>query len=240
MRTEMPIYLRVADDLARDIAHAAAGTALPSETELARERGVHRQTARAALEELERRYLVRRAHGRRSLVARRLDYPIGPDTPPSWTETIRRAGATPALRTEFFGVRKPPSWVSERLEAADDTPVLLLKRLRFVDGELAGCANSWIVAGVANGLLERLGGGDSLHLTLESYGLQPKRTWTRAEFVIATPRVAQRLEAHGRPMVLQLSGQTHSARLRTPIEITMSWLRPDVLRVIYEVLSDGS
>ncbi|MBV8281462.1 MAG: GntR family transcriptional regulator [Candidatus Eremiobacteraeota bacterium] len=126
MRADTPIYLQVADDLARDIAHAEAGTALPSETELARERGVHRQTARAALEELERRYLVRREQGRRSLVARRLDYRIGPDTPPSWTETIRRAGATPTLRTESLGPRKPPSWVRERLAVGNDAMLLLL------------------------------------------------------------------------------------------------------------------
>lgn len=234
MRVDTPVYLQVADDLAREIARAAAGTALPSETELARARGVHRQTARAALEELERRYLVRRAHGRRSLVARRLDYRIGPDTPPSWTETIRRAGATPALRTEFFGARKPPSWVRERLAVSNDACVLLLKRRRYVDGELAGCANSWIVGELVPDLQTRLADGDSLHLMLEAYALKPQRSWTHAEFVIASPRVAKRLGDSGRPMVLQLRGQTDSACLTRPIEITISWLRPDVFRVIYE------
>ena len=232
----MPIYLRVADELEDEIAGQPAGTELPSENELARAHRVSRLTARASLEELERRYLVRRTQGRRALVARRVDYVIGPDRSSSWSEGVARGGATPSSVTERLVLRKPPAAVRATLEIGANLSALFLARSRFVDGELAAYAETWLAADLVPMLGERMSPMASLHATLAStYKLAPRRGWTRAEFIFASPPVAEKLGVDGRPLVLRLTGTTISRKAGRTIEFTTAWLRADAFNVVFEM-----
>jgi GntR family transcriptional regulator len=232
----MPIYLQVADQLEAEIARQPPGTVLPSEHELARAHNVSRLTARASLEELERRYLVRRGQGRRTLVSRRIDYIIGPDRSPSWSEGVRLAGGTPSSRTVRLVLRKPSAAVRSVLEIDARANALFLSRARFVDGQLAACADTWLVPSLVPMLAERMAADASLHATLAStYRLAPRRGWTRAELTIAKPAIAKRLELDGRPFVLRLDGTTASGKDGRTIELTTAWLRADVFNVVFEM-----
>ena len=93
MTSAPPTYQVLADELAKEIVAVEPGERLPSEVELAERYSVSRLTARAAVQELERRYLVRRAKGSGTYVAHRVDYVISPRFT-SWTEMVHRAGAT--------------------------------------------------------------------------------------------------------------------------------------------------
>jgi GntR family transcriptional regulator len=231
-----PIYLRVADELEAEIATRPAGSELPSEHELAKTHRISRLTARASLEELERRYLVRRTQGKRTLVARRFDYIIGPDRSPSWSAGVKQAGATPRSETERLQLRKPPAAVRAALALDVRTSALFLSRSRFVDGELAACADTWLAADLVPMLAERMAPDASLHETLANvYRLAPRRGWTRAEFIFAPSAVAQRLGVEGRPLVLRLTGTTTSHKAGRTIELTTSWLRADVFNVVFEL-----
>lgn len=97
MSSQPPAYLAVADDLARSLAHTQPGARLPSENELAASYGLHRQTARAVLQELERRHLVRRVQGRGTFAATLIDYHVAPGAVPSFTATVAGSGAVPRL-----------------------------------------------------------------------------------------------------------------------------------------------
>ena len=59
-----PRYQTIANLLEQELALLEPGTQVASEHELAKRFGMNRLTAKAALEELERRYLVRRSKGR--------------------------------------------------------------------------------------------------------------------------------------------------------------------------------
>jgi GntR family transcriptional regulator len=233
---QQPTYLTLADEIEAGVARRPAGTALPSEHELARERGVNRLTARAALDELERRHLVRRSQGRGTFVAHRVEYRIAPDLPPSWSHAVRLGGSVPGSRTERLRLGRAPRWARDMLEVDDATPLLHLRRLRTVDGEAAACADSWLVAELVPDLAVRLPEDGSLHQALaEQYRLRPVRTWARAELVTASSDVAQRIGVAGRPAVYELRALTGSASRRRPVEVTTSWLRADIFRVVFEM-----
>jgi GntR family transcriptional regulator len=236
----VPTYLRVADRLEREIAHQAVGTQLPSENELARRFEMNRLTARAALEELERRYLVRRSQGRGTFVATRIDYVLGPHVPPSWSERLRRAGHIPRTQTERMRMKKPPQGVRSALGLAADEDAIFVARRRYVDETLAAYAESWLAADLLPDFITRLPAEGSMHGAFgELYGLEPYSASVKAEFVVAPPAVARKLDDDGRPMVFQLVGITASRAAARPIQVTTSWLRADVFRVVFEMGGDS-
>jgi len=88
-------YLEIADELATELRGAAPGAKVDGEHGIGRRFGVGRAAARAALQELERRLLVRRVQGAGTFVNRRIDYTISHDRRPSWHETVAAAGGRP-------------------------------------------------------------------------------------------------------------------------------------------------
>lgn len=228
-------YLTVADTLEREVAAAAPGSRVASEHEIAARFGLHRLTARAALQELERRYLVRRVKGHGTYVARRLEYRVGPATPASWTETVRRAGAEPGTELGPIRARRPPDDVAGELGLAGDARAWLVPRLRFVDGELAGCADTYVPVEVAPDLPRRLVEGGSLSAILAGeYDADPVRANYRAELELAPDSVVRRLGLEGRPWMLLTRGRTDCRRRRRPLELSTVWLRADLFRLIVE------
>jgi GntR family phosphonate transport system transcriptional regulator len=114
----------------------APGSRLPTEGELAARFRVNRHTVRRAMEELERRGLVRIEQGRGSFVAEDvIDYRIGPRT--RFSEVIARANRAPSGRilrvveipasaaaAAALRIRRGrPLWLVERLGLADGRPV---------------------------------------------------------------------------------------------------------------------
>ncbi|MCQ8187078.1 GntR family transcriptional regulator [Streptomyces rugosispiralis] len=72
-------YLEIAERLSAELAECAHGTRVAGEAEIARRFGVGRAAARAAVQELERRFVVRRTQGAGTFVNRRIDYVISPE-----------------------------------------------------------------------------------------------------------------------------------------------------------------
>lgn len=229
----IPVYLAAADTLAERIADQPVGTRLPSEDELARDLGVSRLTARAALSELESRYLVRRRQGSGTFVSRRIDYTISRHIPPSWSASVRNAGHTPEVRTTGWRLRKPPAEVRTRMRVGPRRQLLVLSRDRYVDNELVGFADTWLDPELVPDLTQVLDAGASLHDTLAThYGLKPVRGWFGVALDPAPADVARHLGLSGRPPVIAIRSRTDAAaRGHRPVELTVSWLRADVFRV---------
>ncbi|HTV73978.1 MAG TPA: GntR family transcriptional regulator [Candidatus Acidoferrales bacterium] len=232
----VPTYIRVADTLEEQIAAAAPGALLASEHELAREYDVSRHTARAALEELERRFLVRRAQGRGTFVAERIDYRIGPGTVPSWSESVRRSGGRPRSVTETLRMRRGDAQTCAALELPLGTQVVYLARRRYLDDRVAAYAQTWLAADLVPDLQGHLDESGSLHEVLRDvYGLQPQTAKSLAEFVVAPAVIAQRVGQDGRPVIFKLESTVVSERHARPLQATQSWLRADMFRVVFEM-----
>jgi DNA-binding GntR family transcriptional regulator len=138
--------------LEEQLAKASPGDPVPSENELARSHKVHRLTARAALQELERRHLVRRVQGRGTFVSRRLDYRISTEGPPSFTEIVRNAGGNPSTTTDLVQVRAPTRTERRSLALAPRAQVVELRRTRWLDYEPVGVGTSVLPATLVPGL----------------------------------------------------------------------------------------
>jgi len=130
-------YLEIAERLAAELVGCPPGTRVASEPELAGRFGVGRAAARSALQELERRLLVRRIQGAGTFVNRRIDYVISRNRSPSWHATVAAAGATP--RSQVKSVEQAPL-PAERAAQLDLLPGIAAHRIVrnfFIDDLLA-------------------------------------------------------------------------------------------------------
>lgn len=234
-------YLDLADDLARKLRRAAPGTRVVSEHELARERGVSRPTARAALQELERRYLVRRVRGAGTFVRRRIDYVIGPDTPPSWSESVRAAGSVPTSRIERLWSGAASAEARARLELPAGALTVSVMRTTLVDGLIGGLSTSQLPADMVGDLGARVdarrrgAGHTSLYrILVDDYGLAPVRTWTAASLEIPPPDVAARLDFDAPEPAWSVESVNRDGTGGRPVELVRSWMRADVYRIVLE------
>ncbi len=235
MVTAAPTYLSLAEELARVVDAARPGERLPSEYELVATHAVSRLTARAALQELERRHVVRRVRGAGTFVARRLEYRVGPYTPPSWSETIRRAGALPATRILSAGPRRASAHVAAMLGLPRDGRVIAMRRVGIVDGVVANVAASWVPEELAADLATQIDGGGSIYAALCGQGMLPRRRWLRAGLEVVPSTEAGLLELEGRPLIWRLEGLNEDAQTGRAVELSTSWMRPDVYRVVLEL-----
>ncbi|MEN3282246.1 MAG: GntR family transcriptional regulator, nutrient-sensing system regulator [Solirubrobacteraceae bacterium] len=227
--------MTVANTLQRELARAKVGERVSSEHEIASRFGLNRLTARAALDELERRYLVRRVQGHGTYVARRVDYRVGPLAPASWSETVRAAGGQPRSELESIRARRAPVSVARELALGEQDRVWLVARRRYVDGELAGCADTYVPVELAPDLPKRLASDGSLTATLtERYDAEPVRGSYRAELQLPPDRIAQRLGLDDRPWMLLTQGRSDCRRRSRPLELSTVWLRADVFRLVVE------
>lgn len=126
---EGPLYLQIADRLREDIGAMDSGARIPSEPQLAKDWGVSRFTVAKAVEQLVDEGLITRRQGSGSFVA---EAPLrrAPGYLLSFTEAVEAAGHAAAHRLLAFA---PTEW-REGLPYPKDTELMLLDRLRLVDG----------------------------------------------------------------------------------------------------------
>lgn len=236
VRAGKPTYLVIADKLAEQVARWPSGTRVPSEPELSAAEGISRLTARAAVQELERRQLVRRRRGAGTFVSKMVDYNITAHLVPSWSASVRSQGATPAIRTESIASVPARPEVAAALGMTAGSPVLRLSRLRYVDDELAACADSYLPEDLVPDLATRLAPDGSLFDVLDRhYGLGPIRGWTKLGLQAAPGQIAERLRLRGKPPLIMLESRADSQTADRPIDLTHSWLRPEIFRVTVEM-----
>ena len=125
------------------------GALLPSEPEIARDYNVSRQTARVALQALEREGLVvvRPRRGRIVRSTQRLYWHLSeferPDhtvltTSDAWETDIERQGHDPTRQDLHVDQIKPPPSIAERLNLDPRTDVCVVRRhVRYIDGRPA-------------------------------------------------------------------------------------------------------
>ena len=235
MRPADQSYHQLADQLASRIAVMAPGERVASEHDLVAAHGVSRITARSALQELERRHLVRRIRGAGTFVALRLDYPVTAAGPPSFSEIVRRHGRAPSHMIDDIGTVRPSAEVREILALRPGASAVRIRRRGFVDGEVVTHQSHWVPTDLVPGLRRELATRDSLYATfVDAYDLEPRRFWSRAELATVTPDVAVALEFEGRPQAWNIESCNRCHRTGRIVELARSWLRADAFRVRFE------
>jgi DNA-binding GntR family transcriptional regulator len=146
-----PITQRISADLRRQIQEGklGPGALLPSETEVARDYNVSRQTARIALQALEREGLVvvRPRRGRVVRSTQRLRWHLSeferPDhtvltTSDAWETDIESQGHDPTRQDLQVERITPPEAIASRLNLDPRTDICVVRRhVRYIDGKPA-------------------------------------------------------------------------------------------------------
>lgn len=165
-----PLYLQIADRLREDIRALDSGDRIPSEPKLARDWGVSRFTVQRAVEQLVEEGLITRRQGSGSFVA---EAPLrrAPGYLLSFSEAVRAAGRRATHKLLAY---EPSPW-EDGLPYPEETPLLLLDRLRFVDGAAVARHRSLLSAelAAATGLSRAIASATdfSLYRFLEGRGL---------------------------------------------------------------------
>jgi DNA-binding GntR family transcriptional regulator len=173
--------------------------------------------------------------GSGTFVARRIHYRMSTEMPPSWSETVRRAGGEPHRRILGVGRVPAPLHVRRALELRPRARVVAITRLGTVDGLVADLGTSWVPTDLVDDLDGFLPDGGSLYQALVARGLRPRRRRTSAQLEAVPPEAAPQLELEGRPLVWRIQGCNEDELSGRPIELHDGWMRPDVYRVALEL-----
>ncbi|MQA80301.1 MAG: UTRA domain-containing protein [Streptosporangiales bacterium] len=237
--TTRPTYLELADELAAELRDADVGTRAPSEHQLVASHGVSRITARAALQELELRYLVRRVRGAGTFVRRRIDYVIDKNLPPSFSATVAATGARPSSRL-LRVIRRPPDPGSTyELEVADGGDIVEIRRITLVDDMPASVATLRLSGSRLPDIEEHLDDDVSVHaLMVDVYGITLRRWRHHVSLDVPDADVASLLGDEA-PRPCWYSESLNRIEGTTQLgEYSASWSHPQVIRNVFQIGDD--
>lgn len=228
-------YREIAETLAAEIRSLPPGSRVASEHEIGERFGVGRSAARAALQDLERRLLVRRVRGRGSFTAARIDYLISSRRPPSWSRTVREAGGTP--RTVVRGCDPaplPPDVAAALGRPAGETAYCLARR-SFTDDLPAAWGVEWVPVDVVPELAVAVRVQESLDVILRDVaGVVPVRDSVRASMEAADDAVIDELGLDLGDPTWYVESVTVAESDRRPLFLSRRWIRADAIRVVFE------
>ena len=229
-------YLEIAERLALELVDCPPGTRVASEPELAGRFGVGRAAARSALQELERRLLVRRVQGAGTFVNRRIDYVISRNRPPSWHATVAAAGATPRSQVKSVEQAPLPAERATQLDLPAGIPAHRIVRNFFIDDLLASWTEEWVPVDVAPNLDLALHTVESVDLVLRQMGrVRPVRAWCRVSFDIPPPEALAGLRLDATVAAWQVDSVSRDGETGRGVLASTAWTRADAVRVVVEL-----
>lgn len=227
-RTGVPLYVQIREAIRARIAGGELpdGALLPPEHVLAERLGTSRMTVRAALADLERDGLIRRAQGVGTVVrVSRFAHQLRLLT--SFTEDIRARGMVPSSRILAAGLVPADGSVAEALGVRPGSPVVHLCRLRLADGEPVALHDTYLPSGLVDP--NQVGPATSLYELLHRAGVALDAAEESLEAVPASDDEARMLGvAAGAPLLLVV--RTTYDRAGRAVEHVLARYKADVYR----------
>jgi GntR family transcriptional regulator len=223
-------YLEVANEIEKRIHGLDVGVRVPSESEVVREFAISRPTARAALQELERRFFVRRVKGSGTYVNQRIPYPIGSNFPASASRTLAMTGHTASIRIVTVSQTEPSAEEAKLFQP--DVPHLLciVGRIMDIGEETVGFGFSKISTLAAPGIQQHLSDIKSIWRIFDSvYGIRLQRKTTTVSLDLPPIHIAKILGTREPAWHIQSINVDEASQ--AVAEIGDSWLRTDRMAV---------
>ncbi|MBN8425149.1 GntR family transcriptional regulator [Microbacterium sp. 2216-1] len=215
------------------------GDPLPGEHRLCDQYGVSRTVVRQALGQLEHEGLIERVKGKGTFVAR-------PRTAESLVHTLvglyeeveRRGGHVHSdiLRHERITADAD---VARALELDEGAPVVVLERLRHVDGDAWSLSTTWMPEDVGTHSFDVDLREASLYRLLAEQGIVATHGVRSAEATVATHEQAQLLGLTAGAALLRLRSVSRDESGR-PIEFFVAYHRGDRSRFEFQLDADSS
>lgn len=169
----VPLYYRLAEIVKQKILNSEfeVGESIPTEAELEKEYGVSRITVRQAIDLLCRQGFLVKERGKTPYVAQsKLEHTFGPIS--SFTRNIRSKGLIPGTKVLSLCYTKPPRIVARIFETMEEDDIILLKRLRLVNGEPVAIDTTYLQKDRLSEFVEKGISQESLYESLErDYGI---------------------------------------------------------------------
>jgi len=234
-RDGIAAWRRIADALEADITSGTltAGSQLPTEALLAERFAVNRHTVRRALAELTTKGLVRATQGRGTFVeARRLPYPIGPQT--RFSQNVTRDGREAGGAILAAAHVPADERVAGLLGLSAGHPVLRLDTLRSADGVPLALGLSFIPLPRFAAFESALRLHGAVTPAFAACGVPDyRRLETRVGARLALPAEAERLDlAPGRPVMVVDSVNVDLAG--APIQATRALFAADRAEIVVQ------
>lgn len=230
-------YPAIVGALAGDLADCKPGDRVPSEHEIAARFGVSRAAARAAVQELEDRLLVRRVRGSGTYVNHRIDYVISPRRAPSWHQTVAAAGAEPRSIVREIRDGVLDAELAGRLERPAGSPARILVRQYFINDLVAGWTTEWLPADICPPAADvAVRAVESVDLVLRQMArVEPVRAWCRISMDVPPPDVADGLEIDDARHAWLVESVSRDAGTGRPVLASAAWTRVEMVRMIVEM-----
>jgi phosphonate metabolism transcriptional regulator PhnF len=179
------------------------GSRLPTESDLGKQFGVNRHTAREALKKLKNDGIVFSVKGKGNFVSdTKIRYRVSKKV--RFTNSILDAGLMPGTDLIGTGQKAADADLAGKLGLEVGEPVLTLEMLRFASGIPLMVATSCLSALRFSGLGEQMKSSSSLYGVLkEQFGIEPSRSESVFETVMPDERDMRLLQiAPGVPLLL--------------------------------------
>jgi GntR family transcriptional regulator len=235
----VPYYQQLKEILRADIARRELrpGARLPGDHELCEQYGVSRPVVRQALSELQYEGVLDRVKGRGTFVAPQLTSQSLVQSLTGLHADVSAMGRTLLSDVRAQKVTAADPEVAARLEIPVGTAVVLIERLRFVDGEPWVYTVSHVPAALAPDLVDQDLREQSLYALLERrYGLRLLRSRRAVEAHAPSARLARDLGLPRHGPVLKLTNVSYDADNR-PVETFVAYHRGDRSRFEVELQS---
>jgi GntR family transcriptional regulator len=170
----LPHYRQIELALRERVPTLRPGERLPSDSDLCREFGVSRMTARNAMQRLADDGLVERIPGRGTFVAVPPAHRFA-DRLMAFSNEMRRQGRTPASRLLAREIRPAMDGEARALAIRPGDSVVLVRRLRLADDLPVAVEHAVLVRRTADVVMTADLEGGSLHEALARAGLQLRR-----------------------------------------------------------------
>ncbi|HEL2595280.1 TPA: GntR family transcriptional regulator [Streptococcus suis] len=228
---EKPLYLQLVDKLEVAIRERMApNDKLFSERELTQVYGVSRITVRLALQELEKRGLVYKKHGKGTYVSEISDTAVDLSQAYSFTEQMKKIGKVPRTSILSFKLVKASDYIAQHLQLSQGEEVFEVERLRLADEVPMMLERTYVPASLFPALTAiRMREKPLYEIFLEDYGQTIRLAEEEFYASIALDNEAKILGIPSNSPVLHLVRKTYNDKNRI-IEFTFSIARADQFR----------
>jgi GntR family transcriptional regulator len=237
----IPYYFQLASYVEQEIKtkHLLPGQLMPSEQEMCEKLGISRTVVRQAMAALERKGLITKQSGKRSTVAHPTYNGSLMQNLRGFYEDAVSKGQKPTTRVLELRVVPAEAEVAEALELSEGDPVILLNRLRFLDGEPEVLVQTYIPEGKCPDLVREDLTNQSLYeLLARNYGLVIIKGYRTVEAVALERADAKLLGVRSKSPALLLKS-VGLLEDGTPLEYFVAKHRGDRSRFRIDLVRDA-
>ena len=203
----IPYYFQLSSYIEENIKakELVPGCLLPSEQEICEKLGISRTVVRQAMDNLERKGLVTKQSGKRSAIAYPTYHGSLMQNLRGFYEDAVSKGQKPTTSVLDLRVQPAEGEVAEALQLDDGAPVIMLNRLRFLNGEPEVLVMTYISESKCPGLVHEDLTSQSLYeLLARKYGLVIAQGHRTVEAIALNPADAKLLNLRPKSPALLL------------------------------------